>query len=89
MAVALACEDCIAESEFPGWKRFNALACIYCAARLIKRIAHYAKGEQEITTRRQAALAASVERGLSETEIRALVKNGPLVQPKAPKEKKK
>lgn len=89
MAAAIACEDCVAESEFPGWKRFNALACIYCAARLIKRIAQYAKGEEEVTARRRAALAASVERGMSETEIRELVKHGPLVQPKAPKEKKK
>lgn len=88
-AAVLACEECDVARESPDWKRFDSLKCVYCAARLIKRVAQFATSRSEVTERRQKALAAAVERGLSETEIRGLVERGPLVQPRAPKDKKK
>ena len=61
---------------------FNTPQCSYCTARLIRAIGQLkTQTSAEITARRRVVLATALDYGHSETEMRALVKSGPWVQP--------
>ena len=78
----MTCTDCESSTETDGlWAQYNCPQCPYCTARLIKAIGQLkTQTSAEITARRRVVLATALDYGHSETEMRALVKNGPWVQ---------
>lgn len=79
------CDECDRARESGKWRRFNSLACEYCAARLIQRIKGLDLPRDRISERCTAALRMSVEHGLDEARIRALVKGPMALEPKREK----
>ena len=68
------CKDCAAATfTNGGWRQYNPLQCLFCAARLIQQIGQLKKTKEQIMQRRKAVLADAVAYGLSEIRIRALV----------------
>lgn len=88
----MTCTDCSAAEETKGhWRQYNAPQCVYCAGRLIRQMDTLrTPTAAQIVERKRVALAEAVAWGHTEAEIRALVKNGPFVQPpQVPKGKRK
>jgi hypothetical protein len=54
---------------------------VFCAARLIQAIGRLQGDKEALSARRKAVLKDSVEWGLDETRIRALVKSGLALAP--------
>ena len=77
------CNDCQASLETSGlWRQFNTPQCLHCTARLIKQIKTLrTPTSDEIRVRQRAVLAAAIDYGYSEQQVRDLVKTGPWVQP--------
>ena len=76
------CTSCLASKETNGLHQtFDSLKCKYCTARLIRTLGKLPIPQTEAKQRRKAVLADSLERGMSELEIRALVKDGPWLEP--------
>ena len=77
------CSDCQAANDtnyLSIW--YNVPQCKYCAARLIKYIGKLrTPTSEEIASRRRVVLSEAIAWGHSESEIRALAKLGPWVQP--------
>lgn len=76
------CTDCQAARETNGLWAFHCPTCLWCGARLIKRLGATDLSRDEISARRKRVLADWVAMGHSEAEIRALVAEKALpVQP--------
>ena len=76
------CTDCQAARETNGLWAFHCPTCLWCGARLIKRLGTADLRREEISARRKRVLADWVAMGHSEEEIRALVAGKSLpVQP--------
>lgn len=76
------CTDCQAARETNGLWAFHCPTCLWCGARLIKRIGKLDRPKDELTARRKRVLADWVAAGHSEAQIRALVAASALsVQP--------
>lgn len=75
------CPNCKAASEHPSHTIYCP-TCIYCGARLIKRISNLLHGDKKmLQARMRKVLKDWKEYGHSEDEIRRLVKHGPLTEP--------
>lgn len=85
----MTCKDCAASTETgSNWRQYDSPKCIYCTARLIKQIGTLrAPTSAEIVARKRAVLADAMEWGHQEAQVRALVKDGPLVEPVGGKRK--
>lgn len=71
------CDDCNAAEVTAGrWYTFNP-ACLWCGARLIRRLGTMPRPASEITARRQQALKDWMANGHSEQALRDLAKSGP------------
>ena len=76
----MTCIDCNHDREHPH--RQYCPTCIYCGARLIKRIGAIFNGDRAMKqARMRQVLADWKAHGHDESEIRRLVKEGPLVEP--------
>jgi hypothetical protein len=75
------CPDCKEATEHPSHRQYCP-KCIFCGARLIKRIGAIFNGDRAMQqARMRQVLADWVAIGHSEAEIRRLVKEGPLHEP--------
>ena len=82
------CPDCKEATEHPSHRQYCP-KCIYCGARLIKRIGGLLEGDRAMKqARMKAVLNDWVAYGHSEAVIRDLVKKGPLVEPEPKKGRK-
>ena len=78
----MTCPSCKAATETNGLHAiYDSPKCIYCTARLIKRIGSLQIAVSEASARRRAVLQDALNYGHAEKEIRDLVKDGPWVQP--------
>ena len=83
------CQSCKASTETEGlWPYFDTPKCLWCTARLIKRIGSLPIPAGEVAARRRVVLADACAYGHSEASIRSLVKTGPLVAPVEGRSKK-
>lgn len=78
----MSCEECSrARATNGAWNRYDSRKCVFCAARLIQAIGRMQGDKQALSARRTASLKDSVEWGLDEARIRALVKSGLALAP--------
>lgn len=77
------CTDCQAARETNGLWAFHCPTCLWCGARLVKRIRRYPKStDEEIGARRKQVIADWAAAGHDETALRALIAEpGMPVQP--------
>lgn len=83
----MTCTECQSSTATNGqWRRYDAPKCVYCAARLMKQL-ELCKSptSAQIEARRQVVLADAVAYGHQEALVRALAKDGPVVEPVARK----
>ena len=74
------CDECQSVSEAPLWNRYDP-SCIYCGARLLKRLGELNIPKDQIQKRRTKVLTDWVKWGHNESQIRTLVKSGPWLEP--------
>ena len=75
------CPDCKEATEHPSHRQYCP-KCIYCGARLIKRIGALLSGDRVMKQQRMRKVLDDWKaHGHDESEIRRLVKEGPLVEP--------
>lgn len=71
----MTCPNCQAARETDGLSRmYDSQRCIWCTARLIKRIGGLPIAKSEASARMRAVLASATAYRHSEKQIRALVK---------------
>ena len=76
------CPCCTASRITNGHSiQYDSLPCQWCAARLIRDIGKLPIVQTEATARRRVVLADALAYGQNEAVIRALVKNGPWLEP--------
>jgi hypothetical protein len=74
------CEECQSVSEGPLWNRYDP-SCIYCGARLLRKLGTLSIPKDQIQKRRTKVLTDWVKQGHNESQIRSLVKSGPWQEP--------
>lgn len=69
----MTCDCCSAAMVAPDYRRYDPL-CLWCGARLIRRLGRWNMSKEKLVSRRQKVLADWISYGHDELELRRLAK---------------
>ena len=80
------CECCTNAKQSPDHRQFDP-ACLFCGARLIRRLSQFGLDRAALSERRRRVLADWMAYGHAESELRAWAKSPDCFAPDGPEEK--